>query len=326
MQPTASAPREITIHSSVDRNHVTVGDPIRYTLTIESDAKCKVTPPDLGVNLGAFEIRDYHVHRSRTQRGQRWTVEFVIAIYDVGKFTIPPISVTYETNGKVNSIASQPVDITVESVKPSQQADIRDIKPPASVRLSVWDFRWLILAVLLLLALGIGVRVWLKRRKPKIEEQALIEKPPVPPDEEALAALQALVSSGLLESGQTKEYYSRLSQILRRYLERQFEIPALESSTSEVVQRLHLANLSTGESQCVSAILALSDLVKFAKFVPPVARGAEACEQIREIVLQSAARAEEVTSEPHAGGPGGDAEAKLAMTDMSPTEGVDATR
>lgn len=276
--------------SSVDRSTVTIGDPIRYTLTIEADSKVRVLPPELGANLGAFEIRDYNRHQSRTRKGQRWTVEFVIAAYDTGKFTIPPVSVSYEANGKVGSVATQPVDIMVESVKPSQEADIKDVKPPAFVQLTAWDFRWLILSAVGLVLVLIGLWLLVRRRRRVPLEEAVPVEPYVAPHEQALAALDELERAGLLEAGQVKEFYSRLSEILRRYLERQFEIPALESTTREVVEQLPKADLDAGEAQGVEALLSLSDLVKFAKLIPAPSRGPEGIAGVRDLVVTCAAR------------------------------------
>lgn len=267
-----------------------MGDPIKYTLTIESDDKTKVTPPDLGANLGSFEIRDYSVHRSRTKTGRRWTVTFVLAAYDTGKFTVPPVSVVYEVEGKVGELSSQPVEIAVESVKPSEQADLKDLKPPGSVQLTAWDFRWLILSVVALMGVAVGLLLLFRRRSSEELEQTISVDPPVPPDHEAVTALERLANSGLLESGQVKEFYTRLSEILRRYLERQFEIPALESTTGEIVDRLHLANFEGEERQLAVSLLNLCDLVKFAKLLPPVERGTAGIEEVRRLVLNSAAR------------------------------------
>ncbi len=50
----------VSVNSSVDGAKITVGDPIAYTLTVTREESVKVELPPVGVNLGGFEIRDYH--------------------------------------------------------------------------------------------------------------------------------------------------------------------------------------------------------------------------------------------------------------------------
>jgi len=280
----------VTLRTAISKTRVTIGDPIRYTLTVEADPGVRVILPNLGANLGAFEIRDYDVHRSKVGRRQRWTAVFTVATYDTGKFKIPPVDIYYAANGKLGSLRSQPVEIIVESLKPEAQADIKDIKPPATVKLTVWDFRWLISGVVVLLAGVIGLRLILKRRPTGALEPVLLSEPPPPPDQEALQALSDLERSRLLEEGKVKEFYTRLSDILRRYLERQFEIPALESTTAEVIASLRNADFVQEEMALVESVLEVSDLAKFAQFIPPHDRGAQGIDQVRQVVTSTTAR------------------------------------
>ncbi|NCO33047.1 MAG: DUF4381 family protein [Armatimonadetes bacterium] len=287
----------VTLRTSIGKTRVTIGDPIRYTLTVEADPGVNIVLPNLGANLGAFEIRDYDVQRSKVGKQQRWTAIFTVATYDTGKFNIPSVEVAYEANGKVGSLASQPVEVTVESVKPGEQADIRDIKPPAMVKLTAWDFRWLIATVVAVLAVVIALWWFLHRRNREATAPFALSEPPVPTDREALNALSDLERSDLLAAGKVKEFYTQLSEILRRYIERQFEIPALESTTREVMANMGQSDFDAEEVILVEALLNMSDLVKFAKLVPPPERGAQNIEKVRRLVVNSAQRAASISLE-----------------------------
>ena len=82
---------QILIESSVDRSTITVGDPITYTLTITRAESVVVQPPEMGINLGQFEIRDYEIVEPRKTETDLITesYSYVISVYDVGEFEIP---------------------------------------------------------------------------------------------------------------------------------------------------------------------------------------------------------------------------------------------
>ena len=103
--------------------------------------------------------------------------------------------------------------------------------------------------------------------------------PPVPADITALAKLRALAQSDWLAAGKIKEYYSGISEILRAYLEGQYRVPALERTTSELMRDLRKRSDPSVDLQAeLQQLLEESDLVKFAKFRPEAAEGAQTLE------------------------------------------------
>ena len=80
--------------------------------------------------------------------------------------------------------------------------------------------------------------------------------------------LARLKDQGYLEEKDFKSYYSGFSDVLRRYLERRFEIDALEKTTVEVVENLEKGPIEKDVLRAIREVLSQSDLVKFAKLVP----------------------------------------------------------
>ena len=91
---------------------------------------------------------------------------------------------------------------------------------------------------------------------------------PPPADVEAEAALRRLAEKDLIRKGELKAFYTELSEVMKRYAGRRFEVPYLERTTSEVLSDLKPRKLAQGVVLELRAILEASDLVKFAKLVP----------------------------------------------------------
>jgi flagellar basal body-associated protein FliL len=116
---------------------------------------------------------------------------------------------------------------------------------------------------IILIAAVIGGIFWWKKRKQKMEEFINIKPPHVIAEEE----IQKLQSARLFEKGQYKEFYFRLSEIIRRYLEKTGNFPAAEFTTEEIARRL-----KSEIDRKILPLLRQADLVKFAETVPTQAR------------------------------------------------------
>jgi hypothetical protein len=145
--------------------------------------------------------------------------------------------------------------------------DIKDIVP---VNEGIGDW-WKYLLALVLLA-GIGALIYWyikKRQKEKIEEE--IYKTPI---EKATTLLNNLEKKELWQHGEVKAYYSELTDIVRIYIEEAIEIPAMESTTTELIEGLKVASqkkkmkLSKETIDNLFVVLKQADLVKFAKSKP----------------------------------------------------------
>jgi hypothetical protein len=140
----------------------------------------------------------------------------------------------------------------------AQMTDIHDIKPALAVGPDL-TWLWWLLGGLVLLGLAVLVwRLWHRRKQKPVEAPAL---PPVPPEVEALQTLDALAADGRLGA---KEYYFRLSAVLRRYMERRYGFPAEEMTSEELLPALDALELDSGLSREVKTFCGRSDLIKFA--------------------------------------------------------------
>ncbi len=262
----------IEVKAQVDTSVITIGDHITYSIIIDRQKDVRIIEPGQGINLGMFEIKDYKFHEP-VQKGDHiiQQYDYVISVYDTGKFTIPPYPLAYfttDSSSKPSIIEAPAIDIYVKSVlKGEAKPELKDIKPPLDIPFN-YRFWGSIAAAILLLALLIylGYRLW----KRKQEKGYVFAPPPPPPPahEVALQALQELFASDLLEQKQYKAFFSRLSEILRAYLEGRYFISALEETTSEIMQELEEHLTGSELKQQLFEILNIADFVKFAKYIP----------------------------------------------------------
>ncbi len=260
----------VSVESSVDRNQILIGDVITYSVIVSHAKDVELQMPSLAANLGAFEIRDYKV-LDPVKRDDKIVEQtnYLISTFDTGEYEIPELPVQYRLSGDSTwrTIKTEPILISVSSLNPDSTGDIRDIKPPMT---PPRDYRamikWMLIA-LLSLALLAFILYYIKRRR---EGKSLLPKraqPPRPAHEIALEALNELVQSDLLAGGDVKEYYTRLSDIIRQYIENRYFINALEMTTTQLLGAMRQAGLED-LVETMNDFLSTCDLVKFAAFIP----------------------------------------------------------
>ncbi len=262
----AAEESSISVESHVDRATITIGDRILYTLIVRADSGVKLEPLALGSNLGAFEVKDYKIYDpEKTKDGKAINKsEYVITTFTTGEYVIPSITINYtDPGGEKKQIQSEPLFILVKSVGATEadKEDVRALKPPVEIRGRYWAYL-LILPLLALLG-AFGFLYYRQRTKaialPKIPEELR---------ELALSELENLKGAELLERKAIKKYYTALCDIIKRYLERRYQIEALDRTTQEVKTELKRVKAGDEVTDLAYRFLGSCDLVKFAKYVP----------------------------------------------------------
>ena len=173
------------------------------------------------------------------------------------------------------------------------QKSIYDLKQPMKAPLMVEEFSgWVVMIVFVLAVLAALIYVIarsVRRRGGAVEE----ELPKRPPHIVAIGALEELHNQKLWQNGRVKEYYSRLTEILREYLEGRYGVAALEMTTEEIVVEMRGLGLTPKQASELGELLSESDLVKFAKYIPTTDRHEEAYGVVYYFVEESKEVAEE---------------------------------
>lgn len=147
-----------------------------------------------------------------------------------------------------------------------QLYDIKEVRKAPFVWTDYLWVLWIVLGVMLLLALiGFVIFMILKKKK-----KGYIFKPPVvlPAHARALAELEKLRSEKIWQQGRVKEFYTRLTDILRGYIYERKGINAMEMTSGEILNEVRKVAEVDSVYENLKQVLSTADLVKFAKYEP----------------------------------------------------------
>lgn len=260
---------QIRFEAKLDSSHILIGDQTQLHLILTQNPTWTANMPtefELGDSIEVLDVSG--IDTASTSPNLVLQKDVLITSFDSGQVRIPPIGVKFKnpTTGEYQTIYSRPVFLNVGLVEVSDSTQLKDIKGIIKEPRTFEDYiPWLIgLGVVAVLAL----LTWfiMKRRKR--------EDPPPPPPvirpahDIALEQLHSLKGEELWQKGDIKIYQSRLTDIIREYIEKRYEVPALESTSFEIVQYLKEKDISTELKTKLREMLEIADLVKFAKAKP----------------------------------------------------------
>ena len=255
------------VQTSIDTTKNKIGAEFKLTLKTNVDTLSKVVFPNVK-NFGALEvIQSYPIDTIKKNDRYELVKKYGLAQFDSGKYTIPSVRILINSKAFLSdSLNVEVANVQVDTLK-QKMYDIKDIAP-ADNSIGDW-WKWL-LVLLIIAGLGALVYWYVKKHKEK-KEEAEIYKTPI---EKATNLLNTLEKKELWQRGEIKEYYSELTDIVRIYIEEAIEVPAMESTTSELIQALKIASLkkkmelSKETIDNLFTVLKQADLVKFAKSKP----------------------------------------------------------
>ena len=183
---------------------------------------------------------------------------FTLTAWDSGSYYIPPIKFSEENK-------TEGILLNVQSIELEENAKLKDIKKPFNEPIG-WSDIWPFLFVILIILLAIYVlkKYVFKKEKKKEKRKPIVI---IRPDITALEQLNKLENAEIWQKGDIKNYYSQLSEIIRRYCENRFQFIALEITTDEILIEL-AEEINTKEITKLKILLERADLAKFAKSKP----------------------------------------------------------
>ncbi|MUP45007.1 DUF4381 domain-containing protein [Gramella sp. BOM4] len=282
------------VSAAVDSTQIEIGERINYRIEVETAAGNLVVFPE-GETFSPLEmVESYDIDTIKSREGQRLLKEYFLTQFDSGKYVIPSQEVLIGNNSfYTDSIPVEVFDVIVDTTKQK----LYPIKPSVEVppRFSIPSWLWWLLGILLAGAL-VAFLIIRKKRRDEAE-------PELPPYEEAMAELEKLDKSQLLEKREIKEYYSQLSFAARKYLDRKIYDHGLEMTTGELITYLkeqknqHKLNLSDETIEDFRKMLNRADLAKFARSKPDVITAKEDRSRTQHIIDDLRASVPEPTEE-----------------------------
>ena len=288
--------QSVELRVAVDTTAVKIGEQLNYTIQVKADSTAQVSFPEQPI-FAPFELLDESpIDTLRAQSHFLYTKKYALIQFDTGNYFLPQQQVLVDGFSKIADLISIRVDpVVVDTTKQK----LYDIKPLTQVKK---NYDALIAQILWGLALGlilIGVfyTYLFQKRKKELRAREL------PPFERAIEELRALESEILSEQEEFKRYYSRLTDVVRRYLEEEAKIDALESTSEELLVKLELRkdsgslDLDPKTLKSLREVLKNADLVKFAKSLPEIYTATEDRKAVEHVVKETKEALPEPTEE-----------------------------
>lgn len=258
------------IDLSVDSAAILIGEQTTLHVTVTSDngRPVQIVIPNDTLMQGV-EVLNLSKADSSVIENNRLVIkqDILVTSFDSSLYLLPPLKVIDGTDTVYsNQVALKVSTIPVNTDKPEEFNDIKNIWNPPFV----WaDYYPIIFGILLALFLICVVAYIIKRIRSK---KSLIPfkkpEPKLPPYEQAIKELDEIKQQKLWQQGRNKEYYTLITDALRKYIVDRFGVNAMEMTSGEILDILRKEKEASGVYNSLQQILQLSDYVKFAKMIP----------------------------------------------------------
>jgi len=196
--------------------------------------------------------------------------KITITSFDSGYYAIPPIRFNFKkpNDSIIHFKETNPLLLKVNTIAVDTTKNIKPIKSPIEAPVSFMEVLPWILAAIAFAVLVFLIIYFIRKRKKKEPLLKLRSKPERPAYEIALESLNKLKEEKLWQKGFIKKYHSRLTEIIRIYIEQRFNIQAIEMTSEEILQQVSKLKINDDLKDKIKQMLILADLVKFAKEKP----------------------------------------------------------
>ena len=274
--------QETEVQFTPDSTKFLIGEQINVLLQAKAPKDSVIEWPLLTDTIGKLEV----VSRSKIdtllkEDYQIISQNYKLTQFDSGSYMLNPVR--FKIGNTIMYTKPKMLDVTTVAVDTTKQK-MYDIKGNIQVGYTFMELLpYILLFLLIVILIYLGYHFW-KNRKPQ-EKKIVIPK--IPPFDMAMQNLKKLDEARLLKEGNVKEYYVRLTDILRRYIEDELDIPAMESTTGEIMDSIKNKEVSKDTKERIEELLKESDFVKFAKFEPESGKHPYFRKSTEDIIIES---------------------------------------
>ena len=257
-----------SVESKISSMEMLVGEQVAITVTAHAKDTARVDFPRSLLVPNGIEVLEA-VEETLVSEGNgmmRHQVNYILTSFTDTVYPLPPIPV--RISGKeypTRQLALQVYTVDVDTTNYEKYYGPKDVQElPMSWKDDEWGkaLGLSFLAVILLLVC-IWLIVRLKSNKPIIAHIRIIKR--VPPHQKAKKAIDEIKAEHMVMAENPKEYYTKLTDTLRQYINERYGFNAMEMTSSEIIERL----TNTDDPKSLDELRQLfttADLVKFAKY------------------------------------------------------------
>ncbi|MDR3181195.1 MAG: hypothetical protein LBT61_04620 [Prevotellaceae bacterium] len=264
--------QEVVLKASFDRDSIMIGEQVQWTLKATIDRSVEAFFPVIdSITDGRIELLKNEGLDTLQTSSSNITVQhtYVITSFDEGIYTLPEIPLLLRhRDGKLDTAYFERLSLLVKTVPiDTTTFEPYDIKMPITYPITFMEvLPWALsgLAVLALIAFVVYIIIRRRQHKPIFFKP----KPKEPPHIIALRELNKIKADKLWQNNKVKLYYTRVTDVLRMYMEERYNMQAMEQTSEEILQALKAMQLPDELMDKLHELLSVSDLVKFAKYQP----------------------------------------------------------
>lgn len=258
------------VSASVDSTAIRIGEQFHLRLEASGLGQGGLVWAELPDTFNHFQVvARGPVDTLANQDRVLYRQDITLTGFDSGSWEIPAWTFTVLSPDSAgnDTLRTGPLEVQVNTVPVDTTKPFRPIKQVRSVPFNLLAYWPYMAGGLVVIALIIAYLLFFRKRK-RAGGEGPPEIPLDPPYEEAVKSLKTLEKEQLWQHEQVKVYYTRLTDILRRYIERQFGVYAMEQTTEELLDSVKRVTRLNQQQSNLKYILQTADLAKFAKVQP----------------------------------------------------------
>ena len=260
---------QVSVEAEIDSVQIFVGQQAHVTLTAHAKDQAKIEFPQFKptqfITPGVEVLASQELEKKDQDNGfVARSVVYTLTSFDDTLYYLPPMTV--KIDGKPyqsKSLALKVLTIEVDTTNIEQFFGPKDVQNNP-FQWSDWSLTfWLSVVLLVLLALCYYLYLRFKDNKPIISRIRIVKR--LLPHQKALKEIEQIKADKMVASENSKEYYTKLTDTLRKYIEERYGFCAMEMTSSEIIEKLTATQDESALSELRHLFL-MADLVKFAKY------------------------------------------------------------
>ena len=264
-----AASAQVSVEAVIDSIQIFVGQQAHVTLTATAKENAKVEFPQfkpMEYITPGVEVLDRQELEQKPQDNGfvSRSMVYTMTSFDDTLYYIPPMTV--KIDGKPyqsKSLALKVLTIEVDTLHAEQFFGPKDVQDNP-FQWSDWSLPfWLSVLMLVLLAVAYYFYLRLRDNKPIISHIRIVKR--LLPHQKAMKEIEQIKADKMVSSENSKEYYTKLTDTLRKYIEERYGFNAMEMTSSEIIEKL-MASQDQKALDELRQLFSTADLVKFAKY------------------------------------------------------------